>query len=486
MPDSGTLDLTVDGALLIGGERLSARSGNRFDDLSPVTGAVFARVAAAEVPDALAAVEAAAAAGPDWASRSFVERRSILGAAADILESELDAARELFALEIGGVAGWATMNVHEAAATLREAAGLASSPLGEILPSHDPLTVNLSVRRPAGVVLAIVPWNAPLVLAARSTAIALALGNPVVLRPSEEAPFTAGHLLASALERAGMPPGVINVVTTAPGTGRTVIKAMIEHPAVQRVVFIGSTPVGRSIASVAGAALTPAVMELGGKNATIVRADADLERWVPSLAFASFVNAGQVCMCTERIIVHRAIADELTDRLVELAETMTVGDPRGEVDLGPVINARAAEHFRELVTDARANGATVLTGGTINGLYARPTVLRDLTPSCRFSQEEGFVPIVSVIPVGDDAEAIEVANSGDFGLIASVLSSDGAAAEDIAERLNSGAVHINGPSVGDEPHVPFGGIQGSGFGRLGGTESVRFFTQQRTLYRHAR
>ncbi|MFJ3473443.1 aldehyde dehydrogenase family protein [Microbacterium maritypicum] len=471
--------------LLIGGERIAATADATFENISPVTGASFATMAAATPADAIRAVEAAQRAFADWADRSFVERRAVLLRAADILESEYEAVRELLALETGAVAPWAAMNVHESAATLREAAGLASSPVGELLPSANPATLNLSLRRPAGVVLAIVPWNAPIILSARSTAIALALGNTVVLRPSEESPISSGHLLASALERAGAPAGVVNVVTTAPGGGRGAINAMIEHPAVSRVVFIGSTQVGRSIAAVAGSALTPVVMELGGKNSTIVRHDADLDRWVPRLAFAAFANAGQVCMCSERIVAHSSIADELTDRLAAFADGMLVGDPRdASTELGPVINARAAAAFGEFIEDAKANGATVRAGGTIEGSLARPTVLTGVTRACRFYGEESFLPIVSITSVQDDEEALERANEGGYGLIGGVASADEGTAERIATRMHAGAVHVNGPSIGDEPHVPFGGVGASGFGRLGGGDSVRFFTQQQTLYRH--
>ena len=456
-----------------------------FTDVSPVTGEAVAELAAMSAADAVAAVERAALAAPGWAATSFVDRRRVLLRAADLLEEEVEEHVATFALEVGAVRAWAEMNVHEAAATLREAAGLTSSPLGSVLPSHEPASVTQSLRGPAGLSLSIVPWNAPLVLAARSSAISLAVGNAVVLRPSEHAPLTAGHLLAGALQRAGVPADLVPVVTTAPGQGRDAIAAMVEHPAVRRVVFIGSTAVGRAIAQRAGHALTPAVLELGGKNATVVTEDVDLDAWTPRLAFAAFANTGQVCMCTDRIVAHESVAEELVERLTAAAEAMVVGDPREPAtDLGPLIDDRAADAYRAFVADAVQHGATVRTGGTADGRCARPTVLTGVGPACRFHAEEGFAPLVSVTAVASDDEAVAAANDGDLGLIASVVCGDEARALRIARRVRAGAVHVNGPSVGDEPHVPFGGLGASGAGRLGGEESVRFFTEQRTFYVH--
>jgi benzaldehyde dehydrogenase (NAD) len=472
--------------LFIDGAATPARSGATFDDISPVTGEAFRVVSAGVGDDAEAAIAAAHRAFPNWATTSIVERRRILLKAADLLEEQLPAMTELFALETGGVAGWAAMNTMEAAATLREAAGLVTVPIGELLPSHDPNSINESRRTPAGVVLGIIPWNAPLILSARAVAIAIAVGNTVVLRPSEEAPLTAGFVLADVLTRAGLPHGVVNVISTAPGDGPPTITAMIEDPRVRRVVFIGSTAVGRRIAEVAGRALTPAVLELGGKNPTIVLDDTDLELWAPRLAFAAFANSGQVCMCTDRIVVARSRAQELTDRLAAIAEAGVVGDPRSaDTEYGPLINARAAGAFRDLVGDAVSHGATLVAGSAeTEGLYARPTVLTGLTPKARLWAEESFSPVVSVHAVDSEDEAVALANDTEYGLIASVLSGDESHARRVAGRVRSGAVHVNGPSVGDEPHVAFGGLGASGAGRLGGMESVRSFTEQRTFYLH--
>ncbi|MFT4232614.1 MAG: aldehyde dehydrogenase family protein [Leucobacter sp.] len=467
-------------------DRFRGTTASAFPDVSPVTGEPIAEFPALR-PEHVSDIAAAAArAQPEWAERPFGERRRILLSAADLLEAEIEDHVAIMALEVGATRPWAEMNIRESAATLREAAGLTSSPLGELLPSAEPNGLNQSLRTPAGVSLSIVPWNAPVILAARSSAISLALGNAVLIRPSEEAPISAGHLLADALVRSGVPADAVPVLTSAAGEGRHLIQAMIEAPEVRRIAFIGSTPVGRSIAEHAGRALKPAVMELGGKNATVVRRDADLERWAPALAFSAFANTGQVCMCTDRLLVHRDRYAEAVERLSGIADGMVVGDPRDPaVDLGPLINDAAARHFSDLVADARENGARIAAGGSADGRYARPTVLTDLGAGCRFAAEEGFAPILSIAPFDDDDDAVRQANAGDLGLIAAVLSEDEAAAYRVARRIRAGAVHVNGPSVGDEPHVPFGGLGASGMGRLGGLESVRFYTEQRTFYLHA-
>lgn len=478
--------MPADIKLLIDGEYVDASDGVAFESVSPVDGRTIARVASASHSDVDRAVAAAHHAFEEWSRTSYLERRQVFLDAADYLEQRADEFTELLTAEVGLPVFFARMNIGEAAATLREAASLTSLPIGEVLPSHDPQSSNLNMRVPAGVVLTIVPWNAPLILAARSTAIAVAVGNTAIIRPSEEAPQTAGHLLASALVHAGAPAGVISVLSSAPGQGRETITRLIANPAVRRVVFIGSTDVGRKIAAVAGSHLTPAVMELGGKNASIVLDDVDIDEAANTLVGAAFGFGGQVCMATDRIIVSDRIADELVARLTDRVRALKIGDPRDpQTFYGPLINRKAVDHFRGLVGDAVAHGARLLVGtGETDGLYAEPVVLEDLDQSARLYHEEAFSPVVAVHRVGSEAEAIRLANDSDMGLIGAVLSGDPGHALQIAAEMNAGAVHVNGSSIGDEPHVPFGGIGLSGQGRLGGHESVRAFTEQRTLYLH--
>ncbi|MET8767234.1 aldehyde dehydrogenase family protein [Streptomyces sp. NPDC004658] len=472
--------------LLIDGKRVPARDARTFASVSPVTGRLLAQVACAGPADADAAVDAAWTAFHSWSRTSYTERRRVLLRAADLLEARMSEHCAALALETGAVRRWGEMNIAEAAANLREAAALTSTPTGTLLPSHDPATTNVDLRGPAGPVLAMVPWNAPVVLAARATAVALAAGNTVILRPSEAAPYAAGHLLADTLTEAGLPDGVVNVLTCAPADSPALVTALVQRPELRRVVFIGSTPVGRSIARLAASHLTPAVMELGGKNVTVVLDDTDPDRAADLIAVSAFANAGQVCMSTDRVLVAESLHTDLAERLAARAEALTAGDPRSPgTDIGPLIDRRAADRFRDLVTDARAHGARVLAGGDDpDGLLARPTVLGPVDPAARLHQEEAFSPLVTVQPCASEEELADQANNTPYGLIASVLSDDTARAVRLARRLRVGAVHVNGPSVGDEPHVPFGGVALSGFGRLGGHEAWHFFTEQKTLYVH--
>ncbi|QRP47812.1 aldehyde dehydrogenase family protein [Amycolatopsis sp. FDAARGOS 1241] len=316
-------------------------------------------------------------------------------------------------------------------------------------------------------------------------AIALALGNTVILRPSELAPHAAGHLLADVLTRAGAPAGVVNVVTCSPSRSKELVASLVAEPAVRRVVFIGSTPVGRSIASVAGNALTPAVLELGGKNPTLVLSDADLDTAADRIVFAAFANSGQVCMSTDRVLVATSAFAELCERVAARAAALPVGDPRLDTTaVGPLITDAAAARFTSLAGDAVSRGARLLTGGSADGRYATPTVLTDVSPDSPLYSTEFFAPLVTRQPYADEPAMIAAANDTPYGLIASVLSSDPSRAWHLARSLRCGAVHVNGPSVGDEPHVPFGGLAASGYGRLGGIESVLTFTEQRTFYLH--
>jgi acyl-CoA reductase-like NAD-dependent aldehyde dehydrogenase len=471
--------------LLIDGKHVPAAGNQVFAVRSPATGDHVAEAASADVADADRAVSAAWRAFAQWSRTSYVERRRVLLRAADLLEQHAAEHCAALTVETGAVRGWAEMNVAEAAATLREAAALTSRPVGSVLPSHDPNTTNLDLRLPAGVVLAMVPWNAPVVLSARAVAIAVAAGNTVILRPSERAPYTSGHLLADVLTAAGLPDGVVNVLTCSPAASPAVVEAVIARREVRRVVFIGSTPVGRAIATVAGRHLTPAVLELGGKNVTVVMDDADLDRAADAITTAAFANSGQVCMSTDLVLVPERHYPALAANVSARARALPVGDPRDPATaIGPLISAESATRWHDLVTDAVHHGAELLTGGNAHGQLAEPTVLCGLPAAARLRTEEAFGPLVALQAYSSEDELIAIANGTDYGLIASVLGADTDRARRVALRINAGAVHINGPSVGDEPHVPFGGVASSGSGRLGGTESWHFFTEQKTLYVH--
>ena len=473
--------MSIQRQLLIGGEETPAASGRTTTDIDPYTGDVVATVAAAGPGDAARAVDAAAATFPQWSATAPPERRRILWKAADILESRAAEVVALMTGETGAVAPWGHFNVHLAAEMLREAASLTTQPVGEVLTTSMPGAVSLAVREPAGVVASFAPWNAPVILGTRSIATPLAVGNTVVMKPSEHAPLSAGLFLADVLAAAGLPPGTCNVLTTAPEDAPKVAEALISDPRVRRVSFTGSTRVGRSIAELAGRHLTPAVLELGGKNSVVVLDDADLAYAVNAIAFGAYLNSGQICMSADRVVALRPVADELAERLAEKAAKLPSGDPRDPGTLiGPLITAAAADRVADLVQDAVSNGATVLAGGGRPDRAVYPaSVLWGVTPAMGIEKDEIFGPVCTVLVADSDEEAIAIANSTAYGLTAGVITEDASRGFEVARRLRTGIVHVNDQPVGDEPQAPFGGVGDSGYGRFGGRAGVESFTDLR-------
>ncbi len=386
--------MTVERYLLIGGQHAEAASGRRTPDTDPFTGEIVATVPAAEPEDARRAVDAAAAAFEEWAAMPPTERRKLFIQAAALLESRGQEVADIMTAETGSIGGWGFFNVNFASEILREAAAQCTQPIGEVLPSSTPGNLSFALRQPAGVVAAFAPWNAPVILGTRALAAPLAAGNTVVLKPSENSPIAAGLLLADVLSAAGFPPGVCNVVTTAPEDAPAVAEALISDPRVRRVSFTGSTKVGRRIGEVAARHLTPAVLELGGKNSVIVLDDADLDYAVDAIAFSAYMNSGQICMCADRVIAQSSIAEELAARLAEKAAKLPSGNPRDPGTLiGPLISAASAQRVADLVAAASAEGATVLAGGGApDGALYPPSVLTDVKPAMRIEREEIFGP----------------------------------------------------------------------------------------------
>jgi acyl-CoA reductase-like NAD-dependent aldehyde dehydrogenase len=339
----------------------------------------------------------------------------------------------------------------------------------------------MAVREPAGVVLGMAPWNAPVILGVRAIALPLACGNTVVLKASETCPATH-RLIGQALRDAGLPPGVVNVVTHAAADAPAVVEALIGHPAVRRINFTGSTHVGRIIAEEAARHLKPCLLELGGKAPLVILDDADLDEAVKAAAFGAFMNQGQICMSTERIIVDEAIAVEFARRFAAFAGALTAGDPReGKAFLGSVISPEAAERIDSLVQDAVDKGAVLLCGGERQGTIMKATVLDRVTPAMRIYEEESFGPAVCVIRVRGVDEAVRVANDTEYGLSAAVFGRDITRALSVAKQIQSGICHVNGPTVHDEAQMPFGGVKASGYGRFGGRAGIAEFTELRWI-----
>jgi acyl-CoA reductase-like NAD-dependent aldehyde dehydrogenase len=364
---------------------------------------------------------------------------------------------------------------------LREAAALTTQVSGEVIPSDKPGMLSLTVRRPAGVVLGIAPWNAPVILGVRALATPLACGNTVVLKASEICPATHS-LIVETLEEAGGPAGYVNLVTNDPAAAPALVERLIAHPAVRRVNFTGSTRVGRRIAELCARDLKPVLLELGGKAPLVVLDDADVDAAVDAAVFGAFMNQGQICMSTERIVVDGRVADDFVSRLAHRAESLTAGDPRTtQSHLGALVGTDATAWIQTLWADAERHGATVVVPPRIAGAISTAAVIDHVTPAMRIYREESFGPIVAIIRVDGDDEAIRVANDSDYGLSAAVFSRNINRAMNVAMRVNSGICHINGPTVADEAQMPFGGTKASGYGRFGGKAGIAEFTDLRWI-----
>ena len=475
-----TTDVTQQ-RLLIGGEWADARSGQTYSQTFPFTGEEVGVAAAAGREDAHAAVDAAADAFGEWSRSAPAMRREILGKAADLLMERQAEIAGIVTEETGGVFGWGMFNVQLAAGMLREAAAQAYGLVGEVIPSDVPGKLAMGVRAPAGVVVGIAPWNAPVILGTRAVATPLAYANTVVLKASEICPRTHAAIV-QALNDAGVPPGVVNLITNRPEDAADVVDELIAHPATRRINFTGSTKVGRIIAEKAGRHLKRVLLELGGKAPMVVLADADLDRAAAAASFGAFFHQGQICMSTERIVVDRAVADALAEKLAERASALAVGDPREPTTaIGPLINRAAVERVNGLVEDAVGKGAKALSGGAPDGPCFPPTVLAGVTPDMRLYSEESFGPLVAVMPVDGVDEAVRVANDSDYGLAAAVFSENVPAALEVAQRIESGICHVNDTTVQDEPQMPFGGVKASGFGRFGGRAALEEFTELRWI-----
>lgn len=473
--------MPVSRELLIGGKDVPAASGRTTDDLTPYTGAVYATVAAAAPEDVTRAVDAADAAFESWAALGPHARRAILLKAADLLEGRGGDVAEIMANETGGTRPWAMFNVGLAANILREAASAASAPRGEVLTPDDSGTLGLALREPVGVVAAFSPWNAPVILGVRAVAAPLAAGNTVVLKPSEQAPIACGLLVADVLREAGLPDGVLNVVTNAPEDAAGIADALIGDPRVRMVNFTGSSAVGRTIGTRAAEHLKPAVLELGGKNAIIVLDDADVDYAVNAAVFGVFMNAGQICMSGDRVLVHSGIAEEFTRKFAAKTATLPQGDPADPTTvIGPLVTERSAQRVAGLVRDAVAKGAKVLAGGgEPEGAVHPATVLTGVTEDMALHYEEVFGPVCAVSTFSSDDEAVAQANDTEHGLTCGVLTENGTRGLAVARRIRTGIVHVNDQSVADEPQAPFGGVKASGYGRFGGRWGIEAFTTTR-------
>src|SRR5215216_5987662 len=440
------MEKTVRG-LHIGGEWVEASGGKTFEDNDPFTGEIVASVPAGTREDARRAIEAGAEAFPAWSQTPPAARQQIFLKAADVLEARSEEIAAWLTRETGSTFGFAIFQLHFVPGLFRQAAALPYMPMGEVIPS-DTGTFAMGLRRPVGVVGAIAPWNAALILSARSIAAPLALGNTVVAKPSEESPVVGGLLWAEIFAEAGLPDGVLNVVTHAPGDAGPIGQELVEHPAVRRINFTGSTATGRTVAEAAGRHLKRVVLELGGHNPLLVLDDADLDYAVDASAFGAFLHQGQICMSARRLLVDAKVADAYLDRLAAKTAGLKVGDPAtpGTI-IGPLINQRALDTVEGRVREAVAGGAKVLAGGERVGNAFQATLLADVPADSELARVETFGPVATVEVVDGAEEAVARANDTAYGLAAGILTGDPDRGLALADRLQVGIVHVNDQPV---------------------------------------
>jgi benzaldehyde dehydrogenase (NAD) len=441
----------------------------------PATGEVLGSAGAADADAVARACASAAAAQREWAATPFGERVAIVRKAGEALERHRDEVIGWMVRESGCIPPKADTEISASIGQLDMAAALISHPLGVDLPTAVPGRTSMARRVPLGVVGVICPWNFPIVLAMRSVGPALALGNAVVLKPDHNTPVTGGAALAGVFEEAGLPEGVLHVL---PGTGE-VGAALVEDPNVRMISFTGSTATGRKVGEAAGRTLKRSVLELGGNSPLLVLDDADIEAASSAGAWGSYLHQGQICLAVSRHLVHESVAEAYTEALVERAKHLPVGNPATEeVAIGPMINSKQLERLASIVDDTISAGAEALTGASHDGPFYQPTVLSGVTPEMRAFKEELFGPVAPITTFGDDDEAVELANSTEYGLVAAVQTGSARRGAAVADRLHAGMVHVNDSTINEEPPAPFGGMgASSNGGHFGGVANLELWTE---------
>jgi betaine-aldehyde dehydrogenase len=470
--------------LLIDGERVPAAEGATFATVNPATGAVFREVAQAGPGDADRAVRAAARAFDDWGARTPIQRAKVLHRWADLIDEHADELALVETRDMGMAIGDARWCAHNAAAVMRYYAGAVDKFFGSTIPV-DRDGIVLTFREPIGVAALITPWNFPLNIGNWKTAPAIAAGNTVVLKPASLSPLSVLRYAELGLE-AGLPPGVLNVL---PGPGGAVGDALVEHPLVGKVGFTGSTEVGIEIARKAAGTVKRVTLELGGKSACIVFADADLEKAGRLAPFSVFENAGQDCCARSRLLVEASAKDELLEHYVAATRAIVVGDPEDDAtQMGPLVSAAQRETVEGYVARGLDEGATLLEGGSrpdgdglAEGFYLRPTILDGCTNEMVVAREEIFGPVVSVIEFETEDEAIRIANDTPYGLSGSLWTRDGARQLRVARALRTGAIGDNSNSS-VFPQAPFGGYKASGVGKELGMEGLVHNTELKSVF----
>ncbi|MFW5963844.1 MAG: aldehyde dehydrogenase family protein [Natronomonas sp.] len=485
--DAPSLDVESDwNCLFVGGEWHTPGDRETITVDDPSTREPWTDVPAGTVEDVDAAYDAATKAQASWEERNPAERAALVDRVHDLMEDNEEAIAELLQTESGSAQLKSTLEFQTAVADVAEATTMPSRAGGDVRDSTIAGKENLVKREAAGVVAVIPPWNFPLHLAIRAVAPAVALGNAVVIKPASETPVTSGLLIGKLFEMAGAPSGLVNVVT---GRGSDIGDRVAGHPDVDVVAFTGSTEVGRHVAKQAVDSLAFPAMELGGNGPNVVLEDADLDNTISGSAFGSFAHQGQVCISVNRHLVHESVYDEFVAGLVEKAELLPTGSAHSPATfVGPIINESQRDGILEYIEETVEQGAALETGGDTvpvdgveDSLVVEPTVLSDVSNDMAAACNEHFGPIAPVIPFSEDEEAIELANATEYGLAASVWSGDRNRAEDVADEIDSGMVHINDQPINEEPDVPFGGMKASGIGRFHGDAIIEELTETKWI-----
>ncbi len=474
--------------LLIGGEWTDSSTGETFDDMNPATLENLAVLQVAGIDDVNRAVEAAKAGFELWSKTPPPKRAEVLFRAARILQGRKEELASLMTQEMGKVLAETRGDVQEAIDITYYAAGEGRRMFGETTTSELRDKFCMTVLRPLGIVGLIAPWNFPIAIPAWKIMPALAAGNSIVFKPASDTPLLAIKLVEILME-AGLPPGVINLVT---GPGGTVGKAIVRHPDIRAISFTGSLETGKWIMGECAKAMKRVSLELGGKNPVIVMDDADLDLALDGVLWGAFGTTGQRCTATSRLVLHEKVREEFTARLLAKTRTLRVGDGLlPETDVGPVINKAQLEKIERYVRIGQEEGAKLLIGGKLiapetsglSGYFFEPTVFTDVERDMRIAQEEIFGPVLSIITVSSFEEAIEVANNTQFGLSSAIYTENMGNAFRAVEQLETGITYVNAPTIGAEVHLPFGGVKGTGNGfREAGTDAIREFTEVKAVY----
>ena len=469
----------------IDGRHAPAACGEWLDDVDPATGETYARVASSDARDVERSVAAALHAFAAWSMTPVVERSKLLRRLARLIERDLEKLARAESIDSGKPLSAArTVDIPRAVQNFDFFADAVTQFSSEAHPT-DEVALNYTLRQPLGPVACISPWNLPLYLLTWKIAPALAAGNCVVAKPSEVTPMSA-HLLGSLAAEAGLPPGVLNIVQ---GLGPRAGGPLCAHPGIRAISFTGSTKVGAEIAREAATSFKKLSLEMGGKNPTLVFADADLREAIPQTVRAAFSNTGQICLCGSRILVERSVYDQVRDELVERVRALRVGDPlQADTEQGALVSRQHFDKVMGCLAVARQEGGRVLCGGgrasvpgrCAGGFFVQPTLIEGLGPSCRTNQEEIFGPVATLLPFDGADEAVRLANSTRYGLAASLWTRDLSRAHRVGAQLHSGIVWVNCWMLRDL-RTPFGGVKESGLGREGGMDALRFFTEPKNV-----